>query len=61
MAALNCRSTTHLSVSEYITGLIIVNLIRAMVGMLAVSLIAWLCYSFDIFQSLLGLANLRLY
>jgi len=47
--------STPLSVSEYITGLIIVNLIRAMVGMLAVSLIAWLCYSFNIFPSLLGL------
>jgi ABC-2 type transport system permease protein len=46
--------STPLSVSEYLTGLIIVNLIRAMVGMLAVSLVAWLCYSFDIFPSLLA-------
>lgn len=45
--------STPLTASEYITGLIIVNLIRATIGMLVVSLVAWLCFSFNIFPSLL--------
>ncbi len=39
--------STPLSVTEYITGLIIVNLLKGMVGMLAASIIAWLCYAYN--------------
>jgi ABC-2 type transport system permease protein len=43
-----------LSVSEYVTGLIAVNLVKAMIGMAVESLIAWLCYRFNIFPMLLS-------
>ncbi len=41
-----------LSVSEYVTGLIIVTLAKAMVGLAVESLIAWLFYHYDIFPML---------
>jgi len=41
--------STPLTVSEYVTGLIAVNLIKALLGTLAAALIAWLCYSFNVF------------
>ncbi len=41
--------STPLTVSEYMTGLIAVNLIKALLGTLAAGLVAWLCYSYDIF------------
>ncbi|MGH7916273.1 MAG: ABC transporter permease [Candidatus Binataceae bacterium] len=41
--------STPLSVSEYMTGLIAVNLIKAMVGMIAAALIAWWCYTYNVF------------
>ncbi len=44
-----------LTVSEYVTGLIVINLMTAIVGMAAESLIAWLCYHYNIFPALLGL------
>lgn len=42
-----------LSVSEYITGLITVSLVKAMIGMAAESLIALLWYGYNIFPMLL--------
>jgi ABC-2 type transport system permease protein len=44
-----------LSVSEYVTGLTIVTLAKAMIGLIVESLIAWLFYHFDIFPMLLTL------
>jgi ABC-2 type transport system permease protein len=44
--------STPLSLSEYMTGLILVNLLKALIGMTAAGLIAWLCYTFDIFPML---------
>lgn len=41
-----------LSVSEYVTGLIIVTLAKAMVGLIVEALIAWLFYHYDIFPAL---------
>jgi ABC-2 type transport system permease protein len=41
-----------LSVSEYVTGLIIVSLAKAMVGLIVESLIAWGFYHYDIFPML---------
>jgi len=41
--------STPLSISEYLTGLIIVNLLKAMIGMLAAALTAWVCYAYDFF------------
>jgi ABC-2 type transport system permease protein len=38
-----------LSVTEYVTALMSVNLIKASVGMVLEALIAWLCYHFNIF------------
>ena len=43
--------STPLSVSEYLTGLIIVNLLKAMIGMLAAALTAWVCYAYDFFPN----------
>lgn len=43
-----------LTVSEYITGLIAVNVLKAMIGMAVECLIAGLCYQFNIFPRLLG-------
>jgi len=44
--------STPLSVSEYMTGLIIVNVMKAGIGMTAAALIAWACYAFNIFPIL---------
>jgi ABC-2 type transport system permease protein len=44
--------STPLSVSEYMTGLIAVNVLKAAVGMVAAALIAWAGYAFDIFPRL---------
>lgn len=44
--------STPLSMSEYMTGLILVNLMKAGVGMGAAGLVAWACYAFDIFPKL---------
>jgi ABC-2 type transport system permease protein len=44
-----------LTVSEYVTGLIIVTLAKAIVGLAVGSLIAWLFYHYDIFPMLLTL------
>src|SRR5260370_16567155 len=41
--------STPLSILEYLTGLIIVNLLKAMIGMLAAALTAWVCYAYDFF------------
>src|SRR5579862_29128 len=41
-----------LSVSEYVTGLIIVTLAKAMIGLTVESVIAWLFYHYDIFPTL---------
>jgi ABC-2 type transport system permease protein len=41
-----------LSVSEYVTGLIIVTLAKAMIGLSVEALIAWLFYHYDIFPML---------
>jgi ABC-2 type transport system permease protein len=41
-----------LSVSEYVTGLIVVSLVKAMVGLIVESVIAWLFYHYDIFPAL---------
>jgi ABC-2 type transport system permease protein len=46
--------STPLSVSEYMTGLIAVNVAKAMVGMTSAALIAWVFYAFDIFPKLLS-------
>lgn len=46
--------STPLSVSEYLCGLIIVNLFKVAVGALCAALIAWACYAFDIFPRLLA-------
>jgi ABC-2 type transport system permease protein len=43
-----------LSVSEYIAGLISVNLVKALIGMAVESVIALLCYHFNIFPMLLS-------
>jgi ABC-2 type transport system permease protein len=42
-----------LSVTEYITGLLIITFGKAMVGLIVESLIAWLFYYYNIFPSLL--------
>ncbi|HEX4478572.1 MAG TPA: ABC transporter permease [Polyangiaceae bacterium] len=44
--------STPLSVSEYVSGLIIVNLLKAAAGMVVAGLVAWIFYSFDIFPLL---------
>jgi ABC-2 type transport system permease protein len=41
--------STPLAVSEYMCGLMIVNLFKVAVGALCAALIAWACYAFDIF------------
>lgn len=41
--------STPLTVSEYMVGLIVVNLLKVMVGLIAASAVAWAAYSFDIF------------
>jgi ABC-2 type transport system permease protein len=44
-----------LSISEYVTGLIIVTLAKATIGLIVESVIAWLFYHYDIFPMLPGL------
>src|ERR1700736_2187280 len=44
--------STPLSMAEYMTGLIAVNVVKAMVGMTSAAVIAWACYAFDIFPKL---------
>jgi ABC-2 type transport system permease protein len=44
--------STPLTVSEYIAGLIVVNLLKAMVGLIVASLVAWFCYSYNFFPIL---------
>ena len=41
--------STPLSVSEYLTGLILINLVKTAVGVSAAAVIAWAAYSFNIF------------
>jgi len=57
--------STPLTVSEYMVGLIAVNLLKVMVGLLAASAVAWAAYSFDILpwlpQFIPYLANLLLF
>lgn len=54
-----------LTISEYTTGLIIVTLLKATIGLIVESLIAWLFYHYNIFPMLLRLlpfiANLALF
>jgi ABC-2 type transport system permease protein len=40
---------TPLDISEYMTGLVLVNLCKALTGMTAAALIAWLCYAYNLF------------
>jgi ABC-2 type transport system permease protein len=40
--------STPLNVWEYLTGLICVNFLKAMVGLTAAGAVAWVCYAFDI-------------
>ncbi|HTD15702.1 MAG TPA: ABC transporter permease [Chthoniobacterales bacterium] len=47
--------STPLSISEYLTGLIIVNLLKALLGMIAAALTAWVCYAYNIFPKSLAL------
>jgi len=44
--------STPLSISEYMTGLIVLNFFKAMLGLLMAALIAWLCYAYNIFPTL---------
>jgi hypothetical protein len=48
-----------LTISEYVTGLIIVTLAKAMVGLIVESLIAWLFYHYDIFPILPKIASVH--
>jgi ABC-2 type transport system permease protein len=41
-----------LTVSEYVTGLIIVTIAKAIIGLIVESLIAWLFYHYDIFPTM---------
>jgi ABC-2 type transport system permease protein len=41
--------SSPLTVFEYMTGLIIVNLLKALLGMTAAALVAWLCYAYNFF------------
>src|SRR5262249_833353 len=44
--------STPMTVWEYMTGLVAINLVKALIGLTAASLIAWACYAFDIFPLL---------
>lgn len=44
--------STPLSVTEYLAGLIMVNLLKGLVGLMAAAAIAWLCYAYDILPAL---------
>ncbi len=44
--------STPLSVSEYLCGLVVVNLFKVAVGVAAAAVIAWACYAFNIFPML---------
>jgi ABC-2 type transport system permease protein len=46
--------STPLSASEYLCGLMIVNVFKVAVGATCAALIAWVCYAFDIFPRLPG-------
>lgn len=46
--------STPLNVWEYLTGLVCVNFLKALVGLLAAATIAWLAYSFNIFPWMLS-------
>lgn len=41
--------STPLTVGEYMTGLILVNVLKVLIGFTAASLVAWCAYSFNIF------------
>jgi hypothetical protein len=45
---------TPLNVSEYVTGLILLTLLKALLGLLLALLIAWLCYAENLFPALPG-------
>src|SRR5579883_2321923 len=47
--------STPLAVSEYLCGLIVVNLFKVAAGALCAALVAWACYAFNIFPRLLDL------
>ena len=44
--------STPLSITEYMTALLILTVLKALVGFTLAALIAWSCYSFNIFPSL---------
>jgi ABC-2 type transport system permease protein len=44
--------STPLSIQEYITGLIVMNFVKATAGMVVAGLVAWIFYSFNIFPAL---------
>jgi ABC-2 type transport system permease protein len=44
--------STPLNVSEYLCGLVVVNLFKVALGAACAALIAWACYAFDIFPRL---------
>ncbi len=44
--------STPLAVSEYLCGLIVVNLFKVAAGALCAALVAWACYAFNIFPRL---------
>jgi ABC-2 type transport system permease protein len=46
--------STPLNVREYMAGLIILNLFKALLGLLVAALIAWLCYADNLFPALPG-------
>jgi ABC-2 type transport system permease protein len=47
--------STPLTISEYMTALVAVNLFKTTIGMAAASLIAWIFYSYNVFRILPGL------
>jgi ABC-2 type transport system permease protein len=44
--------STPLTVGEYLAGLVLVNLLKGIVGMIAAGAVAWLCYAYNIFPML---------
>jgi len=46
--------STPLTVGEYVTGLILVNFAKALIGFAAASAVAWLFYAFNIFPLMLA-------
>ncbi|HEY6418378.1 MAG TPA: ABC transporter permease [Candidatus Binataceae bacterium] len=57
--------STPLTVWEYMTGLVLVNLLKVAVGFAAAAIIAWACYAFNVFPLLASflpyIANLMLF